>query len=88
MNGSGKSNFIEAIGFLRVELKAVEHLAPIHMAQLLSYLKAMKIRHGLLVMFNVPALRLGSASSASSTTHSVLFSPLCALCASVVQSFS
>ncbi|WP_437284784.1 GxxExxY protein [Sorangium sp. So ce406] len=44
---------------LIVELKAVEHLAPIHVAQLLSYLKAMKLRHGLLVTFNVPALRLG-----------------------------
>ena len=44
---------------LVVELKAVEHLAPIHVAQVLSYLKAMKLRIGLLITFNVPALRLG-----------------------------
>lgn len=42
-----------------VELKALEHLAPIHSAQILSYLRATKLRHGLLITFNVPALRLG-----------------------------
>lgn len=56
--GEGRVDLLVA-DLLLVELKAVEHLAPIHMAQLLSYLKATKIRHGLLVTFNVPALRLG-----------------------------
>jgi GxxExxY protein len=37
-----------------VELKAVEELAPIHQAQLLSYLKLSGCPVGLLVNFNVP----------------------------------
>ncbi|HTN91172.1 MAG TPA: GxxExxY protein [Sorangium sp.] len=56
--GEGRVDLLVA-DLLLVELKAVEHLAPIHMAQLLSCLKTMKLRHGLLVTFNVPALRLG-----------------------------
>ena len=46
-------------GRLVVELKAVEQLAPIHTAQLLAYLRATSLRHGLLITFNVSALRLG-----------------------------
>ncbi len=42
-----------------VELKAVESIAPIHQAQLLSYLKATKLRLGLFVNFNVPVLKDG-----------------------------
>ena len=42
-----------------VELKAVESLAPIHLAQILSYLKATKLRLGLLITFNVGVLRRG-----------------------------
>ena len=42
-----------------VELKAVEHLAPVHHAQLLSYLKASGLRVGLLLNFNVPVLQQG-----------------------------
>ena len=34
-----------------VELKAVSALLPIHTAQLLNYLKAMKLEHGLLINF-------------------------------------
>ncbi|WP_437730566.1 GxxExxY protein [Sorangium sp. So ce1335] len=56
--GEGRVDMLVADRLL-VELKAVEHLAAIHVAQLLSYLKAMRLRHGLLVTFNVPALRLG-----------------------------
>ena len=41
------------------ELKAVERLAPVHHAQLLSYLRASKIRVGLLMNFNVPVLQDG-----------------------------
>ena len=42
-----------------VKLKAVEHVAPIHTAQVLSYLRAINLQHGLLITFNVSALRLG-----------------------------
>jgi GxxExxY protein len=44
---------------LIVELKAVDALAPIHTAQVLSYLKAMRLPLGLLINFNVPILRSG-----------------------------
>jgi GxxExxY protein len=44
---------------LLVELKAVEALAPIHKAQVISYLKAMGRQLGLLINFNVPVLRSG-----------------------------
>lgn len=42
-----------------VELKTVEKLLPIHDAQLLTYLKLYKRPLGLLMNFNVPALRHG-----------------------------
>jgi GxxExxY protein len=44
---------------LVVELKAVEELAPIHVAQILSYLKATRLHLGLLISFNVTLLRRG-----------------------------
>jgi GxxExxY protein len=44
---------------LVVELKTVEDIAPVHVAQLLSYLKFTGLNLGLLVNFNVPALRHG-----------------------------
>ena len=44
---------------LVVELKAAEHIAPIHIAQTLSYLKATGCRLGLLINFNVTTLRRG-----------------------------
>jgi GxxExxY protein len=37
-----------------LELKAVDRLAAVHTAQLLSYLNATKLRLGLLINFNVP----------------------------------
>jgi GxxExxY protein len=46
-------------GKLLVELKAVESLAPIHTAQIISYLKATKNRLGLLINFNVRKLKDG-----------------------------
>ena len=46
-------------GELVVELKAVEQLAPIHVAQVLSYLKATGHHLGLLITFNVNELRRG-----------------------------
>jgi GxxExxY protein len=42
-----------------VELKSVDHLEPIHDAQLLSYLKLSGIKVGLLINFNVMQLKLG-----------------------------
>ena len=44
---------------LIVELKAVDLLAPIHTAQVLSYLKATGLSLGLLINFNVPILKEG-----------------------------
>lgn len=44
---------------LVVELKAVADLAPIHGAQVRSYMKAAGCKLGLLINFNVPALRRG-----------------------------
>jgi GxxExxY protein len=42
-----------------VELKAVEHLLPVHSAQLLTYLKLSGRKVGLLMNFNEPVLRNG-----------------------------
>ena len=42
-----------------VEIKAVEKLAPVHEAQLLTYLKHSGIKTGLLFNFNVAVLRDG-----------------------------
>ncbi|BAO28632.1 GxxExxY protein [Sulfuritalea hydrogenivorans] len=44
---------------LIVEVKAVEKLMPIHDAQLLTYLRLMDKRLGLLMNFNVDAMRNG-----------------------------
>ena len=42
-----------------IELKATEKLLPIHIAQLLSYLKLSKLRVGYLLNFNVQHMRDG-----------------------------
>ncbi len=42
-----------------LELKSLEQLAPIHEAQLLTYLKRTRLKGGLLINFNVPLLRNG-----------------------------
>jgi GxxExxY protein len=42
-----------------VEVKAVAKILPIHKAQVMTYLRLSKMRVGLIVNFNVPALRLG-----------------------------
>jgi GxxExxY protein len=44
---------------LIVELKAVDHLHPIHQAQVINYLKATGFQLALLINFNVEALRDG-----------------------------
>jgi GxxExxY protein len=41
---------------LILELKAVERLLPIHQAQMITYLRLLSIRQGLLINFNVPRL--------------------------------
>jgi GxxExxY protein len=46
-------------GRLVVEVKAIDALTPIHRAQLLTYLKLLHLRHGLLINFNVEALARG-----------------------------
>ena len=56
--GEGRMDFL-VDGGLIVELKAVEALAPIHIAQAISYLKATKHRLALLINFNVPVLKDG-----------------------------
>ena len=44
---------------LILELKACESLEPIHVAQLLTYLKLTGIKVGLLINFNLPVLKDG-----------------------------
>ena len=44
---------------LVVEVKTVERLAPVHEAQLLTYLKLSGLHTGLLINFNVPVLKDG-----------------------------
>ena len=44
---------------LVVEIKVVETIAPIHVAQVISYLKATGLPLGLLITFNVLRLSLG-----------------------------
>jgi GxxExxY protein len=56
--GRGKADFIVA-GLVVVELKVVEAFAPIHTAQVISYLKATNLRLALLINFNVRLLREG-----------------------------
>jgi GxxExxY protein len=56
--GEGRLDLLVA-KILPVELKAVEAFAPIHQAQLLSYLKMTGLQLGLLINFNVPLLKQG-----------------------------
>jgi GxxExxY protein len=44
---------------LVIEVKAVEQFSPLHVAQLLSYLKLLNCPIGLLLNFNVPILKDG-----------------------------
>jgi GxxExxY protein len=46
-------------GRLILELKTADGIAPIHVAQLLSYLKVTRLRLGLIINFNVAELRHG-----------------------------
>jgi GxxExxY protein len=56
--GSGRVDLLVG-GCVVVELKATDTIAPIHVAQVLSYLKATRLRLALLITFNVPLLRTG-----------------------------
>jgi GxxExxY protein len=56
--GEGRLDFLIG-GRLIVELKAIEGLAPIQKAQVISYLKAAHLHLGLLINFNVPVLKDG-----------------------------
>jgi GxxExxY protein len=44
---------------LIIEVKSVEHIAPVHEAQLLTYLRMSGISLGLLLNFNCPVLKDG-----------------------------
>jgi len=46
-------------GMLVLEVKACDTIAPIHLAQLLTYLKLSGLSLGLLLNFNVPVMRDG-----------------------------
>ncbi len=46
-------------GRLVIEVKAVERLLPVHLAQVITYLKLLRLPVGLLVNFHVPVLREG-----------------------------
>jgi GxxExxY protein len=56
--GSGRLDLLVE-GQLVVELKACEHLAPVHTAQILSYLRCTGRQLGLLINFNVALLQDG-----------------------------
>jgi GxxExxY protein len=56
--GEGRMDLL-VDGQLVVELKAVESLAPVHIAQVLAYLKASRLTLGLLINFNVRRLAMG-----------------------------
>jgi GxxExxY protein len=42
-----------------LELKSVDEIAPIHKAQILTYLRLTGLKLGLLINFNVPSLKRG-----------------------------
>ena len=46
-------------GHLIIELKSIEHLAPVHGKQLLTYLRLMKLPLGLLMNFGAASFREG-----------------------------
>jgi GxxExxY protein len=56
--GEGRLDFLVG-GRLIVELKAVSALAPVHMAQVISYLKSTGLQLGVLINFNSVLLKEG-----------------------------
>ena len=61
-----------------LELKSVEKLAPIHDAQLFTYLRLHKRWLGLLINFNVAVLKDGIQRTGTRLTSPALFVSLCA----------
>ena len=57
--GTGFRADIIVADCLLLELKAVEALAPIHTAQIITYLKLLGFKRGYLLHFNVPPLKQG-----------------------------
>ena len=58
-----------------IELKAVEHLLPLHESQILTYLRHARLEVGLLINFNVTRLMNGVKRFALSRPHAERFSP-------------
>ena len=56
--GGGRIDFLVG-GELIVEIKTVDVVAPIHRAQMLSYLRAMDLNLGLILNFNAPVMKSG-----------------------------
>jgi GxxExxY protein len=54
---------------LIVEIKCAEKLLPVHMAQVLTYLKMSRLKLGLLINFNVPHLRQGIRRIINGSEH-------------------
>jgi GxxExxY protein len=52
-----------------IELKSVDHLGPLHDAQILTYLKLTGLPRGLLMNFNVPVLKSGVRSFLNKVTE-------------------
>jgi GxxExxY protein len=67
--GKGEVDFYVG-GILVVELKTVDAFAPIHIAQVISYLKALGRPLGLLINFKVPMVKDGVKRVAYSTDRS------------------
>jgi GxxExxY protein len=57
--GSGFRGDIIVADCLLLELKSVEAFAPIHTAQIITYLKLLGFKRGYLLNFNVPLLKQG-----------------------------
>lgn len=58
-----------------VEVKSIQSIAPVHLAQVLTYLKLTGLRVGLLLNFNVPHLRDGIRRVSRSHSPSLRPSP-------------
>ena len=59
-----------------VELKAIEKIQPIHVAQLLTYLKLRNLELGLLLNFNLTTMREGIKRVVNNFHHSASSAPL------------
>jgi len=58
-------------GQLLVEIKAIDLVLPVHRAQVLTYLRLLRLRQGLLMNFNVPRLVDGLSSVLCPEVHNV-----------------